>query len=205
MRDVRTMGDVDWSEALLALWSCGWARLAGALPPLLCDELFAAAPATWVRQPDELGVVQQGGQHCGAPIEQAPAVLGELVDALAGAIDAAAPAGCPPLPRWNEAEWNQDDDGTLFITQHRDPPLAGGTIAVLTLAGSARFRVWDDDGAHEWDTGPGDVVLMAGQGWPTPQSTCPLHEAESPGPGGRRTLTLRHHLGGAGAAWFPEG
>lgn len=91
--------------------------------------------------------------------------------------------------------------------------MAGGVIAVLTLRGRAPFRVWETDGssvdaagqpelAEEWETNDGDLVLLRGDGWPTPTSRCPIHEAQSPPRGDRSTLTLRHNKGGYGADYF---
>jgi hypothetical protein len=119
------------------------------------------------------------------------------------------------LPAFNHAQWGRSIDGVGFITAQRDPPTAGGMIAITTLAGRARFRVWDDDGvtelpparydrvaAHEWDTDHGDLVLLCGGGWPRLASRCPVHEVESPPRGDRIILTLRHNKGGYGGNYF---
>ena len=90
----------------------------------------------------------------------------------------------------------------MFIGRHCDPPSADGVIAVLTIRGRAAFRVWDEAGAHEWDTDDGDLVLMRGGDWPTAGARCPLHEAASPLVGDRVTLTLRHNKAGFGADYF---
>jgi hypothetical protein len=108
----------------------------------------------------------------------------------------------PPLPMFNHAQWSRADAGHKYITRHRDPPTAGGVIAVVTIRGRALFRVWEGAGAHEWETGDGDVVLLRGSGWPTADAICPVHEAESPLAGDRVTLTLRHNTGGFGADYF---
>jgi hypothetical protein len=105
--------------------------------------------------------------------------------------------------------------GFGYITRHRDPPTAGGIIAITTLAGHARFRVWDDDGvsdvpssrhdravAHERDTDGGDLGILRGDGWPGQASRCPVHEVESPSVGDRIILTLRYNKGGFGANYF---
>jgi hypothetical protein len=97
--------------------------------------------------------------------------------------------------------WGKTLDGRSFISRHRDPPTAGGVIATVTLRGRAKFRVFDEDEAIEWETEDGDVVIIRGTGWPTESSVCPLHEAESIDTE-RFTLTFRHNTRGPGADYF---
>lgn len=139
-------------------------------------------------------------------------MVGGFARAIREGIDSG-DTGLPPLPAFNHAEWCRAEGGQKFITPHRDPPMAGGVIAVLTTRGRAPFRVWETDGAsadaarqpelaEEWETNDGDLVLLRGGGWPTPTSQCPIHEAQSPSRGDRMTLTLRHNKGGYGADYF---
>lgn len=140
-------------------------------------------------------------------------MVGGFARAIREGIDSGAMTGLPPLPAFNHAEWCRAERGQKFITPHRDPPMAGGVIAVLTTRGRASFRVWDmnrssadaacqPELAEEWETNDGDLVLLRGGGWPTPTSRCPIHEAQSPLGGDRVTLTLRHNKGGYGADYF---
>lgn len=93
--------------------------------------------------------------------------------------------------------------GHHFITAHRDPPGVGGVIAIITLEGVARFRVWsEEDQAGEWDTAPGDLVLLRGTGWPSESALCPRHEVEPPRTCSRSILTYRFNRGGPGADYF---
>ena len=108
----------------------------------------------------------------------------------------------PAPPSFTDVSWTRDEDGSLFISPHRDPPTVGGVIAVVTLYGASRFTVWDGDGKHEWDTETGDLVLIRGKGWPTEDAECPLHEASPPVRGGRMIMTLRHNTLGPGADYF---
>jgi hypothetical protein len=134
-------------------------------------------------------------------LAEAAAVVRELAAAVTEQLAYGAPE-LPPLPSFTDVSWTRDVDGALFITPHRDPPTAGGVIAVVTLYGVGRFRVWDDEGQHEWETESGDLVLLRGKGWPTEDAECPMHEAAPPVSGGRMILTLRHNTGGPGADYF---
>ncbi len=72
----------------------------------------------------------------------------------------------------------------------------------MTLWGQARFRVWSETQPTEWVTGNGDLVILRGNGWPTEDSTCPIHEAESPVVGDRMIMTLRFNTRGPDASYF---
>jgi hypothetical protein len=139
--------------------------------------------------------------------------VAKLAEAIRVGLDGACKGDVAPLPAFNHAEWCRAERGQKFITPHRDPHTAGGVIAVLTIRGQAPFRVWEIDGSHadaerhpelatSWVTADRDLVLLRGGGWPTPQSTCPIHEAQTPMSGERMTLTLRHNKGGYGADYF---
>lgn len=107
-----------------------------------------------------------------------------------------------PVPKFNEVSWTHYPAAMGFITKHRDPPGAGGVIAIATLTGRATFRVWADSRSVSWQTTPGDVVLLRGHGWPRPGALCPVHEVEPPAEQDRMIMTFRHNRGGAGAAYF---
>lgn len=195
-------GVVDWVDAAAALRDKGWVRLERALDDRRRSQLREAAPPTWAPLPEVEGRVRQGGLSCGVFFSDAAAEVQEFGDEIHESLTAAG-HGLAPVPRFNEVQWGRSREGVGFITAHRDPPAAGGIIAIATLEGRALFRVWEGSEAIEWRTEDGDVVLLRGRGWPNADSLCPLHEVESPRMGDRMTMTLRHNLGGPGADYFP--
>ena len=108
------------------------------------------------------------------------------------------------MPEFNEATWRHIPArcrAHLPLTGH--PAAYGGVVAVFTLDGHALFRAWDDQGEEmAWDTGPGQIVIMRGAGWPENNSKCPRHEVEPPHDEERMIMTLRHNKGGAGAGYI---
>jgi hypothetical protein len=210
------LAEVDWGTVVAGLAGQGWVRLAGIVTPKLCDRLIDAAPGTWSPVPEhEPGGsihVCQAGLSCNADIALANHSVRSFANSICDGINAAR-ADASSLPSFNHAQWGQSNNGVHFITPHRDPPGAGGVIAIATLRGRAPFYVWDDEDdlpswrhqrgvAHSWQTGDGDLVLLKGAGWPTERSRCPVHEVESPESGDRVTLTLRHNRDGYGADYF---
>ena len=158
--------------------------------------------------------MRQAGLHRGAYFDRtAPEVRAfglAVVAGLGAHLDCVATL---PVPAFDEVEWSRSVDGVGYITAHRDPPGVGGVIAIVTLSGTTRFRVWpgdvdprQDPGAAppaEWDTGDGDLVLLRGTGWPHSDARCLVHEVDSPPSGERAVLTFRHNRGGPGADYFP--
>jgi hypothetical protein len=207
------LSGIAWSEVADQLVSCGWARLTEAAPSHTLESLEQAAPGPWSSLPEIEYGVRQAGLTCHSAVEEADDIVGSLADAIRVGLDSARIPGAAPLPAFNHAEWCRAERGQKFISPHRDPHTAGGVIAVLTIRGTAVFRVWDYDGslagaprlpelATAWRATTGDLVLMTGGGWPVASSRCPIHEAESPLEGERVTLTLRHNTGGYGADYF---
>jgi hypothetical protein len=207
------LSGIVWSEVADQLVSRGWARLTEAAPSHTLESLEQAALGPWSSLPEIEHGVRQAGLTCHRAVEEADDVVGALADAIRLGLDSAHIPGAAALPAFNHAEWCRAERGQKFITAHRDPHTAGGVIAVLTIRGTAVFRVWDLDGsladaealpelATAWESHDGDLVLMTGGGWPVPSSRCPIHEAESPLHGDRVTLTLRHNKGGYGADYF---
>lgn len=195
--------DVDWASAAGRVAVEGWVRLAGCLDAPTCARLSAAAPGSWRRE-DDVGSVRQAGVSTGVPFDAAADTVRALGTWIREGLDTGRPARAPEVPPFNEASWSRSDPaaGHHFISAHRDPSAVGGVIAIATLTGRALFRVWGSGGVNEWLTGEGDVVVLRGNGWPTADALCPLHEVDPPEVGGRMILTLRHNLGGAGAAYF---
>jgi hypothetical protein len=191
------LGGVDWAGATCDIARRGWVRLVEAVDPATCALLREAAPPDWESEPERIGTVRQRGLRAGGYFATAAPVVRELGETLISGLggDALAP------PDFNLVTWNRTDGGEGYITQHRDPPTAGGVIAVVNLQGRARFHVWDDDGEHGWQTRDGDIVLLRGTGWPEAASTCPLHEARALDPD-RWTMTLRHNTRGPDVDYF---
>lgn len=213
MDGVVDLSSIVWSEVADRLVACGWARLTEAVSSHTLESLEQAAPGPWSSLPEIEAGVRQAGLTCHGAVEEAEYVVGSLADAIRVGLDSAHIPGAAPLPAFNHAEWCRAERGQKFIAAHRDPHTAGGVIAVLTIRGTAVFRVWDFDGsladaqrlpelATVWESHDGDLVLMTGGGWPVASSWCPIHEAESPLEGDRVTLTLRHNKGGYGADYF---
>ena len=207
----------DWPAVAEALVGRGWIRLQGAVGASICDQLADAAARAWSPVPNTEGGghVRQGGLASHEEIDLAAPVVRSFAQSIRDAINRALPRSVTHLPAFNHAEWaTTTADGIGFITPHRDPPGAAGVIAITTLRGSARFRVWDDDNtdlpprqhlraaSHHWDTCDGDLVILRGGGWPAGEARCPVHEVESPATGDRMTLTLRHNRRGYGGDYF---
>jgi hypothetical protein len=189
-------------EAVSGLATRGWARAQEALDGTLTAQLAEDHGREWHVAGDE-GVVRQHVLGSYTPFAKAPPVVRAVGDRLiAGLSSAAEQHGLPTLPRFNEATWGRYPPGTGHITAHRDPPAYRGVIAVFTLYGQARFRVWDvDHEVTEWDTGPGQLVILRGSGWPKADSRCPRHDVEPPKHDERMIMTLRYNSGGAGAGY----
>lgn len=128
-----------------------------------------------------------------------------------------APPDVPAIPRFNEVSWTRYPAATGRITTHRDPAPFDGIIAIATLSGRATFSVWggavhgtpDEVLARgtpptEWDASAGDLILLRGNGWPTPDARCPMHGVSAPADGERTIMTFRHNTRGAGGGYDVE-
>ena len=204
-----------WTGVARQLIDPGWARLESVLTPRSCEELERAAPPTWFPLPETEGGagVRQAGIVCASSLDDVASPVKALAAAIRHGLDDAMPGDVEPLPEFNHVNWCKADQDRHFITPHRDPDTAGGVVAIATLRGHTRFRIWDLDCsldhaerhpelATQWTTGDGDLVLLRVGGWPDPTTRSPIHEAESPIIGERVTLTLRHNKGGYGADYF---
>lgn len=190
-----------WTEAAAGLTDRGWTRLRQAFDVETGARLAAAAHDRWYSLDDVAGI-RQAGRNCGVFLADADPLVKGVARGICDSLAAALSAAARPLPSFNEVTWGTHHDGAHYITAHRDPPGAGGVIAILTLWGRARFRVWDEHGGAAWDTEDGDLVLLNGNGWPAADSRCPEHEVESPTSGDRMVLTYRYNRGGPGADYF---
>jgi hypothetical protein len=207
---------VDWAEVASTLTGNGWIRLVGLVSGAACARLLGAAPATWIDTPEhQIGTVREAGMTCGVVFTDASPQVRRFGDAIRDGINSVIiEEEVPPLPPFTDVQWGRArPDGAQFITAHRDPARAGGVIAITTLSGAARFRIWharadprrsaEELPSTTWQTGDGDLVLLAANGWPQPDDRCPVHEVASPNDGQRITMTLRHNIAGPGADYFP--
>jgi len=192
---------VDWAEVAGSVTERGWIRLERVVDARACARLATAASATWEPLPEVEGDVRQGGLRTGVSFDDAAPVVQRFGRTICDSLTAAR-SDLPAVPCFNEVLWSRSHDGVGFITAHRDPPAAGGVIAIVTLRGQAGFRVWNGSRDTEWETADGDLVLLCGNGWPRDDARCPVHAVESPRRGDRLTMTLRHNTRGPGADYF---
>ena len=158
---------IPWDDAVLELASRGWARAPEAVDEVLATRLAEDDGRQWHVAGEE-GAVRQHVIGSYRPLLEAQPIVRAAGEALVtGLSTAAVGKGLPVVPAFNEATWGRYPSGAGHITAHRDPPAYGGVLAVFTLYGHALFRAWDDSGeAMVWDTGPGQIVIMRGAGWP---------------------------------------
>ncbi len=194
-----------WSTAAGSLLRAGWARLPRFGDAQLLRELEDAAPDRWMAQSD-VGRIRQAGGLSGDFFDSTSPSVQAVGINIRRRLAQSLPADIPQPPLFNEVAWSKShkDFGHHFITAHRDPPGVGGVIAIITLAGRARFRVWEepDQAVQEWDTDPGDLVLLNGTGWPADTSQCPRHAVDPPITPTRGIITYRYNRRGPGADYF---
>lgn len=193
---------VPWADAVAGLSDQGWTMVPNALMASVAEQVAEDDRRQWRLLGDE-GGVQQHAFGSYLPFDETLPVIRALGHQLvAGLSDAARRLGLPALPRFNEVTWGRYPAGTGRISAHQDPVEYGGVIAVFTLRGYAVFRILDGQRtAAEWETGPGQLALLRGAGWPRSDSRCPVHEAMPPQVGERLILTFRYNVGGAGAGY----
>lgn len=196
------LDDIDWTNAASSLTGTGWVRLAAVIDGPTCARLAGAAPTSWRPEPEVIRDVRQSALTSGVSFDRADATVRDLGIAICRSVTKALPPGTRPIPRFNNVTWGRSHNGIGYITAHRDPPTAGGVIAIVTLSGQCPFRVWNGPSPTEWVTRDGDLVILRGNGWPTEDAVCPLHDAESPFQGDRMTMTLRHNKRGPDAGYL---
>jgi hypothetical protein len=134
--------DVDWPAVVAALVGDGWVRLSEVVHGRACTRYLAPAPTAWAALESVEGKpVRQEGFHCGASFADAGDDVRALGAAIRDGINSCTHCEIPAVPAFDEVEWSRMG----FITAHRDPPGVGGVIAIVTLSGSAPFRIWPGD------------------------------------------------------------
>jgi hypothetical protein len=205
----------DWTSVGNSLIATGSAYVRGAVDRELVQHLINIDRPPWHALPPEEGVVRQHGFVSHISVAAAdPIVVSVGVAIVQELTKATASLGLPAIPEFNEASWTRYPERTGHITAHRDPFAYGGIIAVATLFGQATFRVWSgaDLGTPQevlasgaiptpWETAAGDLVLLRGNGWPTPNVRCPTHEVDTPPNSERMIMTLRYNTRGAGGGY----
>jgi hypothetical protein len=179
------------AETARELVSRRWTVVRKALTPATAATLVEAAPATWRDEASPTGGgVTFSSSVTGLAVADSPQEIRHVAAEILEGVDA---------PAFNEVSWNKYAPGDGHISMHRDPPGAGGIIAVFTLYGDAIFTVEDQ---AEFPVAAGDLVLLAGNTWPNEEDRCVRHAAGKPLNGERMILTFRHNLNGAGASYF---
>ena len=133
--------EVDWAGVASSLIDSGWIRLEGVVGALACARLAGATAIPWEPHPEVEGEVHQGGLRSGVFFDRAAPSVQQFGRTICDSLTAAR-ADVPAVPCFNEVQWGKSHDGIGYITAHRDPPAAGGVIAIVTLRGRALFRVW---------------------------------------------------------------
>jgi hypothetical protein len=184
------IGTAETSHDLL---SRRWTVVRAALTPSSAAALVEAAPDTWRDEMSPAGSgVTFSSSVTGLAVAESPQPVRDLGTDVLDSLNVGAPA-------FNEVAWNKYAPGDGHISMHRDPPGAGGVIAVFTLYGEATFVVEDK---AEFPVSTGDLVLLAGNKWPQENDQCVRHAASKPLAGERMILTFRHNVNGAGASFF---
>jgi hypothetical protein len=193
---------IPWDDAVTALSDTGWAFVPTALSIDLAVQLAEDDRRQWRLLGNEGRVAQHAFGAYMPFADTLPGVRATGDDLVSGLSEAAEHRGLPVVPSFNEATWSRWPARTGRITSHRDPKEYGGVIAIFTLRGHATFRVFDDQNrATEWETGPGQLAMLRGTGWPRSDSRCIVHEVEPPIADERMIMTFRHNSGGAGAGY----
>ena len=204
----------NWASVSESLANFGSARLKGALGSDLVQHLIGTERPPWHPLPGDEGVVHQSGFGSYMVLADAAPLVRGLGESIVRELTDAARQSLPAIPEFNEVSWTLYPAGTGHITTHRDPGAYGGIVAIATLLGRATFRIWSgevlgtpadvlvgDIPPTQWDAAAGDLILLRGNGWPTPTARCPMHEADTPPDGERIIVTFRHNTRGAGAGY----
>jgi hypothetical protein len=193
---------IPWNDAVTALADRGWTFVPTALSVALAEQLGEDDRRQWRLLGNEDRVEQHAFGAYMPFVDTLPLARAIGDDLVAGLSEAALRRGLPVVPGFTEATWSRWPVRTGRISSHRDPREYGGVIAIFTLRGHAIFRVFDDhQRATEWETGPGQLAILRGTGWPSPDSNCLVHEVEPPMNEERLIMTFRYNSGGAGSGY----
>jgi hypothetical protein len=170
----------------------GWYRAPGVVNGDMRDALLAA-PFPFRRSTPVIGPVRQDAMHLQIALEAAPAAARDLGSALEEVRrEVARCDGAEFDMPFNEVVWQKYPAGSSGISRHRDQDFYVGVIAIVTLTGSAAFALDD----AQWETEPGDLVLLRGTGPAGAHTRCPRHSVGGPVGAERVSLTLRCNRNG---------
>lgn len=176
----------------------GYARVPDAVDPAFLPGLRREVEAgSFQRFEGSFGKVRQEieGFDLEGTMDGFPRVR-DLADGLAALVRAHG-RGIRGLATWwvNEVGVARYRRGSLGITPHLDGKWYRRLVAVVTVHGRARFAVCGsrdpEDVVEEWETEPGDLVLMRGPGLAGSRDGRPFHLVEGPRRGIRLSLGLR--------------
>lgn len=175
-----------------ALNHSGWARLPGVIPAMAADSLRPPTGLHWRKMAPQVGRVRQGGWYGQPAHEELPSSVLSFSERLAVVL-AEVVDGLDTTFRFNEVTWQRHIPQDLGVAPHRDQSFYDGVVAIATLAGQARFAILavrDPEAiVAAWQTGPGDLTLLAGGASPHPR---PWHTVGGSSTPERLTLTFRH-------------
>jgi len=192
----------DPSALIERLTKTAWARSPRAVEGEALSDLTDLRYLDFTNAPPEEGGVRQHGYQAYLPYGEAPAVVQEFGDKWIEHLSRAASAeGLPRIPAFNEASWFRYPEGVGYITAHLDPLVFRGVIAILSLTGSALFRVWEGKSIQAIQVAAGDLVLVCGTDWPNSAARGPRHEVHPPTDEDRLIMTLRHNARGANGGY----
>lgn len=210
----RLLRTVNWEQSTATLVDSGSVQLKNALDEALLADLLAARQAPWKILPEYEGVVRQIGSAAYQTIVESADVVSQLAQEITREVRHEINNLTPAPTPFNEVSWSHYPAGDGHITAHRDPDVYTGLLAILTLAGSATFRVWGGNvlghpnevtrsrrSSTDWTAAAGDVVIIRGNRWPHGTDRCPVHEALAPTDGERVIMTFRSNSHGAGAGY----
>jgi hypothetical protein len=187
------------SGALRTTASRGFAHLDGLLDPAFLRELRRELEGGPLRRMagtfGDAGVrMEIDGYDVGSPFDGFP-LLAELASAVTDRVrsDGGEVRG---LRTWraNEAGIAVYRSGSVGVTSHLDGRWYRRLVAVITVAGSARFEVRasrEGDVLERWDARAGAVTLMRAPGLAGVRDGRPYHAVHGPPRGSRCSLALR--------------
>lgn len=185
----------------------GYARVRGTVLPGYLSRLRREVEAGPFRRFEgSFGKVRQEieGFDVTAPMEGFP-LLRALARELEGLVRAHG-RGIRGLATWRVGEVGvaRYRPGSIGITPHLDGKWYRRLVAVITVHGRARFAICGSrdaaDVVEEWETEPGDLVLMRGPGLGGHRDGRPFHLVEGPRRGTRLSLGFRMPVAGTAGA-----
>lgn len=189
--------DLKFTYALRAVNEAGAAFIEGALNETFRLQLEREVSASPFKpMPSEEGRARQEGQifHMRDDFDSYPCteqLRRELVRLIRGYA-----SGIVGIDDWepNEVHVQRYVANALGITPHLDLKRYRVLIAIVTVAGSARFTLCKDRAGNpieQWNVTPGSLVLLRAPGLGGDDDRRPLHAVQGPPAGHRISVTWR--------------